>query len=152
MEEESTLVRAEDPKHVGRVSSEIKPDSYRLYFKGLVSEETVELLAGFGVAICDKDDNLLFQMKEQVHDSRVTVLEVEIMALKRGLTEAVGLGIDNISIYSDHYRIFELVSLLLDCQRFTCPFASILLLMFLICLECFRSWRNLLLRKRTLPY
>ncbi|AEE78046.1 putative protein [Arabidopsis thaliana] len=109
MEEESTLVRAEDPKHVGRVSSEIKPDSYRLYFKGLVSEETVELLAGFGVAICDKDDNLLFQMKEQVHDSRVTVLEVEIMALKRGLTEAVGLGIDNISIYSDHYRIFELV-------------------------------------------
>jgi len=116
MEEESTLVRAEDPKHVGRVSGEIKPDSYRLYFKGLVSEETTKLLAGFGVAICDKDDNLLFQMKEQVHDSRVTVLEVEIMALKRGLTEAVGLGIDHISIYSDHYRIFELVSLLLDCQ------------------------------------
>ena len=136
MEEESTLVRAEDPKHVGRVSSEIKPDSYRLYFKGLVSEETTELLAGFGVAICDKDDNLLFQMKEQVHDSRVvTLMEVELMALKRGLTEVVRLGIDHISIYCDHYQIFELVSLLLDCYVSHVQFPLILLLVF--CLECF---------------
>lgn len=111
MEEESTLVRADDPKPPG----EIKLESYSLYFKGLVNEETTELLTGFGVAICDKDDNLLFQMKEQVHDSRVTLLEVELMALKRGLTEAVGLGIDRILIYCDHYQIFELVSLLLDC-------------------------------------
>ncbi|CAL9247549.1 unnamed protein product, partial [Arabidopsis halleri] len=99
------LVRADDPKPAG----EIKLESYSLYFKGLVNEETAELLTGFGVAICDQDDNLLFQMKEQVHDSRVSLLEVELMALKRGLTEAVGLGIDRILIYCDHYRIFELV-------------------------------------------
>ncbi|CAE6075231.1 unnamed protein product [Arabidopsis arenosa] len=105
MEEESTLVRADDSKPAG----EIKLESYSLYFKGLVSEETAELLTGFGVAICDKDDNLLFQMKEQVHNSRVSLLEVELMALKRGLTEAVGLGIDHKLIYCDHYRIFELV-------------------------------------------
>ncbi|VYS59442.1 unnamed protein product [Arabidopsis thaliana] len=96
----------DDPKPAG----EIKIESYSLYFKGLVSEETTELLAGFAVAICDKDDNLLFQMKEQVHDSRVvTLMEVELMALKRGLTEVVRLGITHISIYCDNYRIFELV-------------------------------------------
>ncbi|CAL9229250.1 unnamed protein product, partial [Arabidopsis halleri] len=32
------------------------------------------------------------------------------MALKRGLTEAVSLGITHISIYCDHYHIFELVT------------------------------------------
>jgi len=102
----------DDPKPAG----EIKLESYSLYFKGLVSEETTELLAGFAVIICDKDDNLLFQMKERVHDSRVvTLTEVELMALKRGLTEVVRLGIAHISIYCDHYQIFELVSLLLNC-------------------------------------
>ncbi|CAL9247554.1 unnamed protein product, partial [Arabidopsis halleri] len=78
-----------------------------LYFKGLVSEDS---LAGFGVAIFGKKDDLLLQMKGPIHhDSTITPLEAELTALKRGLTEAVGLGITHISIYCDYYPIYELV-------------------------------------------
>ncbi|KAG7554195.1 Ribonuclease H domain [Arabidopsis suecica] len=83
---------------------------HRLYFKGLTREETRGLVAGFGVAICGQEDNILFQMKGSIHDSEITALEAELMALKRGLTEAVSLGITHISIYCDHYHIFELVT------------------------------------------
>ncbi|KAL1197043.1 E3 ubiquitin-protein ligase RSL1 [Cardamine amara subsp. amara] len=88
------------------------PDSgfYRLYFKGLIREETKgTLVAGFGVAICSQQDDILFQMKGSIHNSAITVLEAELLALKRGLTEAVSLGVTHISIYCDHYQIFELV-------------------------------------------
>ncbi|XP_002875622.2 potential E3 ubiquitin-protein ligase ariadne-2 [Arabidopsis lyrata subsp. lyrata] len=95
MEEEGTLVPS--------------GDMYRLYFKGLVSEETSQLLAGFGVAICDQDDKLLFQMKGPIHGSDITVLEAELTALKRGLTATVKLGLDHISICCDHNHIYELV-------------------------------------------
>lgn len=96
------------PKTAGIVPRD--SDSYRLYFKGLVREDTRGFLAGFGVAICDQDDNLVFQMKGSLHYSAITVLEVELKALKRGLTEAVSLGITHISICCDHNKTFELVS------------------------------------------
>ncbi|KAJ0260237.1 RING/U-box protein with C6HC-type zinc finger [Hirschfeldia incana] len=105
MEEHGTLVREDDPKSFCDISSE----SCRLYFKGLVREQTTTVLAGFGVAICDKDNNILFQMKEPLHDSAITDLEAELMALRRGLTEAVRLGITHISVYCDYQSIFELV-------------------------------------------
>ncbi|CAH2064699.1 unnamed protein product [Thlaspi arvense] len=105
MEKEGTQ---DGPKTGGILSRD--SDSYKLYFKGLVREETRGPIAGFGVAICkQEDDNLLFQMKGSLHDSAITVLEVELMALKRGLTEAVSLGIPHISICCDHDQIFELV-------------------------------------------
>ncbi|XP_056864237.1 E3 ubiquitin-protein ligase RSL1-like, partial [Raphanus sativus] len=75
----------DDPKSSCDISSEY----YRLYFKGLINEETTTVLAGFGVAICDKENNLLFQMKGPLHGSAITDLEAELMALRRGLTEAV---------------------------------------------------------------
>ncbi|XP_006291315.2 potential E3 ubiquitin-protein ligase ariadne-2 [Capsella rubella] len=80
---------------------------YRLYFKGFVNDET----NGFGVAICDQQDNLLYHIKGSRHheDSTITVLEAELTALKRGLTEAVSVGIKHISLYCDHDQIFELV-------------------------------------------
>ncbi|CAH8267325.1 unnamed protein product [Arabidopsis lyrata] len=95
MDEEGTLVPSRD--------------MYRLYFKGLVSDETSQLLAGFGVAICDQDDNLLFQMKGPIHGSDITVVEAELTALKRGLTATLKLGLDQISICCDHNHIYELV-------------------------------------------
>lgn len=99
------------PKLAGKPSpekpSDISPHLYSLYFKGLVSEDS---LSGFGVAICGQKDDLLFQMKGPIHGSDITVLEAELTALKRGLTEAMGLGINHISIYCDYYPIYELVS------------------------------------------
>lgn len=73
-------------------------------------EETTTVLSGFGVAICDKDNNLLFQMKGSLQDSAVTALEAELMALRRGLIEAVRLGITHILVYCDYQTLFELVS------------------------------------------
>ncbi|EOA25904.1 hypothetical protein CARUB_v10019283mg, partial [Capsella rubella] len=104
MMEEGTLERAHDLK-----PSPSDSDMYMLYFKGLVCKETTELLVGFGVAILDQDENLLFQMKGPLHGSGITDLEAELIALKRGLTEAVSMGINHLSICCDHDQIFELV-------------------------------------------
>ncbi|KAG2309858.1 hypothetical protein Bca52824_029606 [Brassica carinata] len=97
----------DDPKS----SCDISSESCRLYFKGLIKEERTTVLTGYGVAICDKDNKLLFQMKGSLHNhnSAITDLEAELMALRRGLTEAVRLGITHISVYCDYQTIFELV-------------------------------------------
>ncbi|CAE6075218.1 unnamed protein product [Arabidopsis arenosa] len=100
------------PNPTGKPSpGDFHSDTYNLHFKGLVRQETsAQLSAGFRVAICrEEDDSLLFQMKGSLHDSVITVLEAELMALKRGLTEAVSLGISHISICCDSFQIFELV-------------------------------------------
>lgn len=123
MEEDGTLVRKDDPK-----SSE----SCRLYFKGLIKKETATVLAGYEVAICDKDNKLLCQMKGSLHDSATTVLEAELMALRRGLIEAVRLGITHISVYCDYQTIFELVSFFfLAVEGFTCLYVNIVIYIYL---------------------
>ncbi|CAA0384570.1 unnamed protein product [Arabidopsis thaliana] len=98
----------DDPKPSrGDVNSEY---SCNLYFKGFLRVETTGLLAGFEVAICrEKDDSFLFQMRRSLHYSVNTVLEAELIALKRGLTEAVSLGINHIWIYCENYQVLELV-------------------------------------------
>ncbi|CAL9234162.1 unnamed protein product [Arabidopsis halleri] len=108
MEEEGTLVRADNLKHAGNPSPS-KSSPYSLYFKGSVSEETTESSAEFKVAICGYKDGLMFQMKGPIHDSPITLLEAELMALKCGLSEAVSLGINHISICCDNDQIFEWV-------------------------------------------
>ncbi|KAL0653356.1 hypothetical protein Bca4012_096047 [Brassica carinata] len=78
---------------------------YRLYFKGLVSDEVVAaesgertVTAGFGVAICDVADNLLYEMKESLSDGgEVKRRGVEIRALIHGLSEAFNMGIRHIN-------------------------------------------------------
>ncbi|KAL1214669.1 E3 ubiquitin-protein ligase RSL1 [Cardamine amara subsp. amara] len=92
-------------------------DVFRLYFKGLVSDETVvvdsgrgwTVMAGFGVAICDQEDNLLYEIKEPLSNGVVSRKEVKIMALIRGLSESIALGIRNIIIYCDDHRIYQLI-------------------------------------------
>ncbi|CAA7038226.1 unnamed protein product [Microthlaspi erraticum] len=111
MEKERTLVREDGSKpspskSSGNINSHMH---YNLYFKGLIREETTGLLAGFGVAICDEDDNLLFQTKGSLHESSITALEAELTALKQGLTQAVGLGINHIFINCDYLPVFKLV-------------------------------------------
>ncbi|XP_010429631.1 PREDICTED: probable E3 ubiquitin-protein ligase ARI3 isoform X2 [Camelina sativa] len=96
MEEQGALLRA-------------RKSLYRLYFKGLVIEETTVTLAGFGVAICGDKDDLVFDMKGPIHDPSITVLEAELIALKCGLKEAVSMQIKDISICCDDDQIFELV-------------------------------------------
>ncbi|KAF8102376.1 hypothetical protein N665_0198s0084 [Sinapis alba] len=89
---------------------------YRLYSKGLVSEETgtgkgkvTDLVAGFGVAICDQRDVLLFELKGQLVGRDANRQGAEIQALTRGLTEASKLGIKHIAIFCDSFPIFQFV-------------------------------------------
>ncbi|CAE6075223.1 unnamed protein product [Arabidopsis arenosa] len=91
---------------------------YRLYSKGLVSTDNVA--AGFGVAICDQTDELLFKMKESVSD----VEGVEVRALIRGLSESLDLGIKKVMIYCDDrelYQNLELGTKLGTPCRTSCP-------------------------------
>lgn len=88
---------------------------YRLYFKGLVSDENgkgkmTDVLAGFGVAICDQRDNLLFEMKGPLIDNGMNRQAAELKALIRGLNEALKFGIKHIAICCDSYPIFQYVS------------------------------------------
>ncbi|CAA7025040.1 unnamed protein product [Microthlaspi erraticum] len=88
---------------------------YRLYFKGLVSDEvgkgkTTDVVAGFGIAICDLRDNLLFEMKGPLVDRDASRQGAETKALTRGLTEALKLGIKQIAFFSDSYPIFQYVT------------------------------------------
>ncbi|VYS53470.1 unnamed protein product [Arabidopsis thaliana] len=80
---------------------------YRLYTKGLVvegKEKTVK--AGFGVAICDEKDNLLYEIKESLSDTKISCIEVESMALIRGLRESFDLGIRNVMVYCDDQLLY----------------------------------------------
>lgn len=93
---------------------------YRLYFKGLVSEESVsvkgkgkmmaDVAAGFGVAICDQRDSLLFELKGELVGRDTSCQGAEIKALTRGLTEASKLGVKHVSVFCDSYPIFQYVS------------------------------------------
>ncbi|CAH8342376.1 unnamed protein product [Eruca vesicaria subsp. sativa] len=78
-----------------------------LYFKGLVSNDSLD---GFGVAILGQKDELVFQMNGPIRGSSITVSEAELIALKRGLTEAADLGINHITIYSDNHPTHDLIS------------------------------------------
>ncbi|KAL9293918.1 putative ribonuclease H domain-containing protein [Arabidopsis thaliana] len=69
----------------GFTRSSTSPQLCSLYFKGLVGDDS---LARFGVAICGHRDDILFQLNAPIHGSDITVLEAELMALKRGLMEA----------------------------------------------------------------
>ena len=89
---------------------------YRLYFKGLVSEETgtgkgkvSDVAAGFGVAICDQRDTLLFESKGQLVGRGANRQGAEIQALTIGLTEAWELGIKHVAIFCDPFPIFQYV-------------------------------------------
>ncbi|KAG5386675.1 hypothetical protein IGI04_038145 [Brassica rapa subsp. trilocularis] len=91
---------------------------YRLYFKGLVSDEVAAaesgertVTAGFGVAICDVADNLLYEMKESLSGGgEVKRRGVEIRALIHGLSEAFNMGIRHVRIHCDDYPIFQFIN------------------------------------------
>lgn len=88
---------------------------YKLYFKGLISNELAVngIKAGFRVVICDHKDNIVYKTK--VHSKEnMTSIEAEIRALLRGLDETLSLRINHISIFSDCYQIFNYVMSIYD--------------------------------------
>ncbi|XP_023639579.1 ATP-dependent RNA helicase DEAH12, chloroplastic [Capsella rubella] len=87
---------------------------YRLYFKGFVirsNETTAVVNAGFGVAMCDNMDELVFKIKKTLsNNAEISRKGVEITALIHGLNESLGLGFKNVVIYCDDHRIYQYLS------------------------------------------
>lgn len=89
---------------------------YRLYFKGLISDEKVGdqriKLAGIGVAICDSRDNLIFEVRKPLIVNGMNKIGAEAKALIEGLNAALVLELKRLVFYCDYYPIFQFVSFL----------------------------------------
>lgn len=90
----------------------------RLYFKGLLREETARgktTSAGVGIAICDmRDDRVLEMRKPLVCGGDIVSPEaVEVKALILGLEAAVSLGIKRLTVFCADSSLHQYVSLTL---------------------------------------
>lgn len=114
----------ERPYGEGSSSSKSKETTevFRVYFKGLLSEERVRgtsssqkttTVAGIGVAICDSRDELIFEMRKPldlVDDDRISRQKVEGKALIEALNAAIALDLKRIIFYCDYYTLYQQIS------------------------------------------
>ncbi|CAN1249491.1 E3 ubiquitin-protein ligase RSL1 [Linum perenne] len=98
----------------------VSSETFRLYFKGLESEERVRdktvTVSGFGVAICDSKDNLIFELSKGIDAAtvvgRVTGkipegLVVAIHALVEGLNAALTFDLKRITFMCDDFMAYQ---------------------------------------------
>ncbi|XP_030448035.1 E3 ubiquitin-protein ligase RSL1-like [Syzygium oleosum] len=93
-------------------------DVFRLYCKGLVSDERVEgqkcntVLAGVGVAVCDFRGNLIFEVRKPLvgPGTSKSKVVVETKALVEGLNAALGLELKRIVFYCDYFPLFQFIT------------------------------------------
>ncbi|VFQ73922.1 unnamed protein product [Cuscuta campestris] len=90
-------------------------ESLRMYCKGIVSEERIKdmrvSVASIGVAICDFQDNLLFEMKRGLENGEMLTNEgAELEALVAGLEAAVALNLERVNFFCDNYMVYQYVS------------------------------------------
>nr|GEW82559.1 IBR domain-containing protein [Tanacetum cinerariifolium] len=91
---------------------------FRVYFKGIVSEERVGNqrkvnLAGIGVAICDVKGEVVFEKRKEVEvvrGERMSKGSVEGMALLEALNGAVVFGVKRAVLCFDYHTLFQYVS------------------------------------------
>ncbi|XP_059430477.1 E3 ubiquitin-protein ligase RSL1-like [Corylus avellana] len=96
----------------------VDAECFRLYSKGLVSEESVRdmkvTVAGAGVAICDPTDNLMLEVRKNLEsfvDGQVVTNEVaELEALIEGLNKAFSLNLKRLTFFCDHYMLYQYVT------------------------------------------
>lgn len=106
----------EEPFDEGSSSSGRREEGVvRVYLKGLVSEENVRgekvVLSGLGVAICDLNDNLIFQVSKSVVGNGTSKVVAELKALIEAFDVALSLDLKRIIYYSDYPPLFQFVSL-----------------------------------------
>ncbi|CAJ2654352.1 unnamed protein product [Trifolium pratense] len=86
----------------------------RVYFKGLVSEESVRdenfSVAGIGVAVCDLNDNLIFEVSKAVVGNGTNKVAVELKALIEAFNAVLALDLKNVICFGDHYPLFQFLS------------------------------------------
>ncbi|KAK9280250.1 hypothetical protein L1049_013938 [Liquidambar formosana] len=98
----------ERPYGEGSSGTVMADESFRVYFKGLVSEERIRdsrvTVAAIGVAICDVTDHPIFELQKPLtggEDSVVSREAVEIEALVEGLNAAIALDLKRVTCYCD---------------------------------------------------
>ncbi|CAN8245799.1 unnamed protein product [Cochlearia groenlandica] len=90
--------------------------TYRLYTKGLVSEEFIKdatkLVGGSGISLCDSNDNSKLETNKSLRNQRVLAHPeaAELAALIQGLIWAFELGVENIQFFCDDPIIFDYVT------------------------------------------
>ncbi|XVF47116.1 hypothetical protein PTKIN_Ptkin03bG0083200 [Pterospermum kingtungense] len=99
---------------VDDVSSDEDECEFRIYFKGLISEEKVENeksnYAGIGVAICDSRDNLILEIKKPLTGVGLSKQAAELKALIEGLSAALSLELNRVEFFCDYYPIYQYVT------------------------------------------
>ncbi|CAH8267520.1 unnamed protein product [Arabidopsis lyrata] len=96
-------------------SSAIGNESFRVYCKGLVSEEMIgdtrAMVGGAGVAICDSTDNLIWEVKKVLGAEESKSPEIaELEALLHGLDEALTFDLGRVTFFIDHFKVFQYVT------------------------------------------
>lgn len=88
---------------------------FKLYFKGLVSEEEIgnerRYVAGIGVAICSPEDKLVVEVKRRLAGNEKSKIVAEVKALIAGLDVAMDLKLKRLCFYCDYYPLFQFVRL-----------------------------------------
>jgi NurA-like 5'-3' nuclease len=98
----------------------VEAECFRLYFMGLVSEESVSVrdtkvtVAGAGVAIFDSRDSLILEVRKNLEalvDVQTVTYEIaELEALIEGLNEALRLDLKRLTFFCDDYMLYQYVS------------------------------------------
>ncbi|KAG6511889.1 uncharacterized protein LOC121976185 [Zingiber officinale] len=91
----------------------VEEPTFRLYFKGMVSEHLsngrLVHLAAIAAAVCDPSGNLLLKIQKPVPIKDVGTCRevVETAALIEGLNAVISLGIKNISVFCDYKVLYN---------------------------------------------
>ncbi|XP_042509847.1 uncharacterized protein LOC122085469 isoform X2 [Macadamia integrifolia] len=90
------------------------PQLFRLYFKGLISDEWVNgskvKLSAIGVSICDPRDEVILQIQKPFAGDGMNNRTIDAKALIEGLNAALSLEIKNIVFYCDSYTLYQFIS------------------------------------------
>ncbi|KAK1586492.1 hypothetical protein Q3G72_003102 [Acer saccharum] len=87
---------------------------FRVYFKGLVSQESVNgktvEFSGIGVATSGPMDNVIFELKKPLIGDRMNKNAVEIKALIEGLNAALSLELKHVQFLTDYFPLYQFVN------------------------------------------
>ncbi|KAF7823443.1 putative aminoacyltransferase, E1 ubiquitin-activating enzyme [Senna tora] len=100
-------------------STSLAAECFKVYCKGLVSEERVRdmsvKVASIGIAICDSRDYLIFEVKKPLDVMEtggvvLTTESAELQAVVEGLVKALDLGLQRVTFFCDDYMLYQYVT------------------------------------------
>ncbi|ESQ37473.1 hypothetical protein EUTSA_v10002469mg [Eutrema salsugineum] len=95
--------------------SAIGAESFRVYCKGLASEEMIgdtrAMVGGVGVAICDSANNLIWEVKKVLGAEESKSSEIaELEAIVHGLDEALTFDLGRVTFFIDDFKVYNYVT------------------------------------------